>query len=79
MTRASDITLGELHDAIATTLLAKITSGEASAPEIQAAIKFLKDNDITSLKETGNKLEQLYDALPKFDEDEYDNVVALKA
>jgi len=65
-----------LHEAVAKTLLATVNSGEATAAEIQAAIKFLKDNNITSAIEAGNTLDTLKKALPRFDDD--DNVVAIR-
>lgn len=70
MTRALDEHLGMLHEAIAKTLLAKVVSGEASAAEMQAAIKFLKDNNITATIEQSVDMGKLADyALPTFPDD----------
>lgn len=44
--RASDAIMGELHQKLAKVLLERIQSGEASAQDFNAAIKFLKDNGI---------------------------------
>ena len=76
MTRALDEHLGMLHEAVAKTLLEKVMGGEATAQEMQAAIKFLKDNNITSAVEAGSTLDTLKKALPRFDDD--DNVVAIR-
>jgi hypothetical protein len=53
-----------LHVAVAQDLLAKIQSGEASAAELSAAIKFLKDNGIEALPTEGSPLGNLVDSLP---------------
>jgi hypothetical protein len=63
MTASKDI-LDSLHDAVAKDLLAKVQSGEASAAELTAAIKFLKDNGIESLPVAGSPLGNLVDSLP---------------
>lgn len=63
MTASKDI-LDSLHDAVAKDLLAKINSGEASAAELTAAIKFLKDNGIESLPVSGTPMGNLVDSLP---------------
>ena len=39
--------LDQLHDSVATDLLNRIKSGEASASELSVAVKFLKDNGAT--------------------------------
>ena len=39
--------LDQLHDSVATDLLNRIKSGEASASELSVAVKFLKDNNAT--------------------------------
>ena len=44
--RASEEVLGELHDMVAQVLLSKLQSGEATPAEINAAIKFLQNNNI---------------------------------
>ena len=71
--RAPEAVLGELHIAIAEDLLAKVRSGEASAAEIQAAIKFLQNNNITATADENPALEGLRKvALPDFS-DEFDS------
>lgn len=68
--RASEDLLGELHLATAKHLLNKIKSGEASPAEVSAAIKFLKDNNIEAVVETGSELGKLAQALTdKYDEE----------
>ena len=72
-TRASEAVLGQLHDAVAQTLLAKVTSGEASPAEINAAIKFLQNNGIEAVVEEGDTLDKLAHALPVFDDEPLDD------
>ena len=66
---AKEETLGLLHEAVARDLLARVQSGEATAPELNAAIKFLKDNNVEALKVKGSALDQLAQSLPDFDVD----------
>lgn len=56
--------LENLHRAVAEDLLDKIKSGEATAAEISAAIKFLKDNGIEAIPSAGSPLGDLVDSLP---------------
>lgn len=56
--------LENLHRAVAEDLLDKIKSGEATAAEISAAIKFLKDNGIEAIPNAGSPLGDLVDSLP---------------
>lgn len=63
MTAPKDM-MEALHVAVAQDLLAKIQSGEASAAELSAAIKFLKDNGIEALPAEGSPLGNLVDSLP---------------
>tara|TARA_A100001388_G_scaffold246330_1_gene205266 strand:+ start:802 stop:1011 length:210 start_codon:yes stop_codon:yes gene_type:complete len=56
--------LDQLHDSVATDLLNRIKSGEASASELSVAVKFLKDNGATqdvihANTPVGNLLENL--------------------
>ena len=62
---ASDKILGTLHEALARELKNRIDSGEATAAELSAAIRFLKDNDITALATESNPLGQMLDSLEK--------------
>jgi hypothetical protein len=66
--RASEDLLATLHNAVASDLLRKVQSGEATAQELSAAIKFLKDNGIEMVRETGNPIDHLAKALPSFDD-----------
>ena len=61
---ASNKLLEGLHNAVAEDLLYKIQSGDATAAELSAAIKFLKDNGIEALPSEGAPLGNLVDALP---------------
>jgi hypothetical protein len=68
--RAPEGLLNELHAAVARDLLAKVRSGEASAQELNAAIKFLKDNGIEAERTPGGDVDQLSKMiLPEFDDD----------
>jgi len=67
---AKEETLGLLHEAVAQDLLAKVRSGEASAQELNAAIKFLKDNGIEALNTPDSPLNNLLNELPDFDAEE---------
>lgn len=66
---AKDETLGLLHEAVARDLLAKVQSGEATAAELNAAIRFLNDNNIEALRTEDNALGKLAETLPDFDID----------
>lgn len=66
-TRASEMLLGQLHEAVARDLLNKVASGEATAQELSAAIKFLKDNGIEAVIRSDSSIGQLA-ALPEFEE-----------
>ncbi len=68
--RAKDEVLGELHIALANDLIARIKSGEASPAELNAAIKFLADNNIEVNTAEGSPVDNLR-ALPVFN-DEHD-------
>ena len=70
--RATEDLLGSLHDAVAQDLLMRVQSGEATPAELQAAIKFLKDNGIEALVSGDNNLGKLMNALPDFEEDAND-------
>lgn len=69
MTASKDI-LAKLHNAVAEDLLSKILCGEASAQELNAAIKFLKDNGIEALPVEDSPLANLAASLPSFGDDE---------
>lgn len=69
-TRAPDEVLGALHAAIADDLLRRVQSGEATPAELNAAIKFLQNNNIEANIAESPELEKLAMALPKFIDDE---------
>lgn len=62
--------LETLHNKVATELLNRIESGEATAAEFSAAIKFLKDNGIECIAKPDNPLGSLAASLPVFSDDE---------
>lgn len=71
--RATDETLGELHQMVAEELLKRIKSGEASPQELAQAIKFLDNNgiqgEVGQLEDDVKKASKII--LPSF-EDEID-------
>lgn len=67
---ASEELLGLLHEAVATDLLKRVTSGEATPQELAQAIKLLKDNGIEALPTENNKLGKLAQSLPEFSTEE---------
>ena len=56
--------LGDMHKSLAQELLARIKSGEATAAELAAAIKFLKDNGIDAEAQRSEPLMNLAAVLP---------------
>ena len=57
--------LDDLHNSVATDLLNRIKSGEASASELSVAVKFLKDNNATlDVITAESPMANLLDALP---------------
>ena len=73
MTATNDI-LATLHNAVAEDLLGKVLGGEATAQELNAAIKFLKDNGIEALPVENSPLADLASSLPDFTDDESDSL-----
>lgn len=67
---ASEELLGKLHDMVASDLLRRIETGEATAQELAQAIKFLKDNGIEAIPVEDGKLQELANKLPNFDPEE---------
>ncbi|OZI20048.1 hypothetical protein CAL26_21070 [Bordetella genomosp. 9] len=63
MSKATVDALGELHGAVAKELTRRINADEASAADIGAAIKFLKDNQITASIEDNSQLQDLQQKL----------------
>ncbi|WAX24059.1 terminase small subunit [Xanthomonas phage F5] len=63
---ASEGALGALHELVARALMERIQNGElCTAADINAAIKFLKDNNITATREANKALGELEDELGK--------------
>ena len=71
MTATTDI-LATLHNAVAEDLLGKVLGGEATAQELNAAIKFLKDNGIEALPVDNSPLADLASSLPSFTDEDSD-------
>jgi len=59
MSRASEAALSTLHGVVAAELTRRIVQSEATAADIGAAIKFLKDNSITASIEDNAALSEL--------------------
>lgn len=61
---ATEGALGALHELVATVLKERLGNAElVSAADINAAIKFLKDNNITATREANRALGELEDEL----------------
>lgn len=61
---ASEGALGALHELVATVLKERLGNSElVSAADINAAIKFLKDNNITATREANKALGELEEEL----------------
>lgn len=60
---ANESVLGELHQAVANALKERIGSADATAADLNAAIKFLKDNNITATPEANKALNELQNEL----------------
>lgn len=68
---ASEGALGALHELVATVLKERLANDElCSAADINAAIKFLKDNNITATREANKALGELQDELAKVSADD---------
>ncbi|QMV32536.1 terminase small subunit [Ralstonia phage Anchaing] len=63
MSKASTTELESLHAAVAKELQRRIEKNEASAADIGAAIKFLKDNSITAVIEDNSTMAALQEKL----------------
>jgi hypothetical protein len=74
--KANEDLLNGLHQMVAQDLIKKVSSGEATVQELNAAIKFLKDNDVTADIEYNKPMQALegevteVGALPFIVEDE---------
>lgn len=62
--------LNDLHELVTVDLITKIQSGEATAAELNAAIKFLKDNGIDCVGEQNPKMVSLARQFPEFNEED---------
>ncbi|APU00295.1 terminase small subunit [Ralstonia phage RS-PII-1] len=59
MSKASTTLLEQLHAAVAEELLTRVKNGEATAADLGAAIKMLKDNSITAVIEDNAAMSEL--------------------
>jgi hypothetical protein len=65
---ASEGALGELHSIVATCLKDRLQNAElCTAADLNAAIKFLKDNNISATREANKALGELQEELGKHD------------
>lgn len=68
---ASEGALGALHELVAAVLKDRLGDKElCTAADINAAIKFLKDNNITATREANKALGELQDELSKVSADD---------
>lgn len=64
--RASEAEMGELHGLVARHLVEKLKSGDMTAADLNAAIKFLKDNGIDCVPGTNPDMQTLIEGLPDY-------------
>lgn len=68
---ASEGALGALHELVASVLKDRLATAElCTAADINAAIKFLKDNNITATREANKALGELQDELSKVSDED---------
>ena len=67
--KASAELLDALHGVVAEKLKARIMSGEATAADFGAAIKFLKDNGVEADPLKSPAVTSLADSMPDFNDD----------
>ena len=67
MSTPLDAVFEKLHETLARELLVRIETGEATAAELTAASKFLKDNGIDSSASQSQPLHDLAKSLPFID------------
>ena len=72
--RASESALAELHGVVAKLLTSRLQSGDASTADINAAIKFLKDNGIDCAGSANPDVQDLVANLPTFEDVSKDEV-----
>lgn len=66
--RASESALAKLHGVVAKLLTSRLQSGDASSADINAAIKFLKDNGIDCAGSANPDVRDLVANLPTFED-----------
>ncbi|BAP15845.1 terminase small subunit [Ralstonia phage RSJ2] len=65
MSKATSALLEDLHGALAEEMLARVRSGEATAAELAAVAKFLKDNSVTAVIEDNSAMDELRSQLAR--------------
>lgn len=69
--KATPDLLNQLHGLVAQDLIDKIKSGDATAQELSAAIKFLKDNHVEGDIQNNPQLKELTNTIfPDFQDEE---------
>lgn len=75
MHRASEAEMGELHGLVARHLVEKLKSGDMTAADLNAAIKFLKDNGIDCVPGHNPDMQTLIAGLPDYSPPSGDSAV----
>lgn len=73
--RATEEVMGEVHETLAQTYLRILREGdpEKCTPAfLTSAAKFLKDNGIEIVPNTGSTVDEVADLIPVFEDDEHD-------
>lgn len=73
--RATEETMGELHETLAQMYLRVLQEGDpdkCTPAFMTSAAKFLKDNGIEIVPNTGSTVDQVADLIPVFEDDEHD-------
>ncbi|MAD98968.1 MAG: hypothetical protein Unbinned200contig1002_19 [Prokaryotic dsDNA virus sp.] len=63
MSKATEELLDQLHGLVAKDLIDKIKSGEATAQDLGAAIRFLKENNVQADPTENKNLGELYETV----------------
>lgn len=63
MSKATEELLDQLHGLVAKDLIDKIKSGEATAQDLGAAIRFLKENNVQADPSENKNLGELYETV----------------
>ncbi len=69
MSKATEELMAKLHGKVVQAMIDKIENGEATASDLAAAAKMLKDNGITVDADMSPDVQRLSDSLPDLDAD----------